>query len=347
MPIYQRDEEGNLVPFAKTPFGDLERTLEDWVEQSPRVLLEDEPLAVVGRQVPTAFGKVIDLLAVDESGACVVIELKKGTTPREVIAQTMEYAAWVDSLTLEDLDTIAQAYGAKRGIDAGGVWDLYRRTFEGSTESEDDAGEARVTFNARQRLVIVAEDFPGEMEQTLRYLRARLGVDVSAVRFAIHSLAGESLIETEVLVGREKAATAADKTGTTEPPWPPEQIREWVDSTFLQKMVDGFPAWLESLGVGITISRGRRSRFTVFASSSRLLHYYFARRWLHFALPAATDDEVRAFARLSEPGSVVRTWDGGVSGKVIGPEDLELLEGVLRARVTASWEPVTVSDPGR
>ena len=68
----------------------LEERLEDWLESDISML--DPDLVVVGRQVRTDFGGLIDLLCIDKVGDAVVIELKKGRTPREVTAQTLDYA---------------------------------------------------------------------------------------------------------------------------------------------------------------------------------------------------------------------------------------------------------------
>jgi RecB family endonuclease NucS len=43
---------------------------------------------VIGRQVPTSYGKRIDLLAIDAGGDLHAIELKRDRTPREVSIQT-------------------------------------------------------------------------------------------------------------------------------------------------------------------------------------------------------------------------------------------------------------------
>ena len=63
----------------------------------------DPSLMVLGRQVPTAYGKLIDLLAIDAQGDLTVIELKRNRTPREVVAQVLDYASWVQDLTYEEV----------------------------------------------------------------------------------------------------------------------------------------------------------------------------------------------------------------------------------------------------
>jgi hypothetical protein len=51
-----------------------EARLEELIEADPAIL--GEPLLIIGRQVPTSFGKVIDLLAIDTDGVLHVLELK-------------------------------------------------------------------------------------------------------------------------------------------------------------------------------------------------------------------------------------------------------------------------------
>nr|WP_281430418.1 hypothetical protein [Salinicola acroporae] len=53
---------------------------------------------LIGRQVRTAFDKLIDLLAIDANGTVIIIELKRDKTPREVVAQTIDYASWIAGL---------------------------------------------------------------------------------------------------------------------------------------------------------------------------------------------------------------------------------------------------------
>ncbi|QOJ19088.1 MAG: DUF91 domain-containing protein [Phycisphaeraceae bacterium] len=62
------------------------------------ITVVDPGWLLIGRQVPTAFGKFIDLLAIDAEGQLIVIELKKNRTPREVVAQLLDYGSWVRNL---------------------------------------------------------------------------------------------------------------------------------------------------------------------------------------------------------------------------------------------------------
>ena len=86
----------------------LESQLENYIESDPSML--GETLLIIGRQVPTAYGGFIDLLAVDESGTVHVIELKRDKTPRDVTAQAIDYGSWVSTLGRSDIITIFTAY---------------------------------------------------------------------------------------------------------------------------------------------------------------------------------------------------------------------------------------------
>jgi RecB family endonuclease NucS len=61
-----------------------EGRLEDILDNDISIL--DQRFLVIGRQVVTAFGKFIELLAMDADGKLEVIELKRDRTPRKVVA---------------------------------------------------------------------------------------------------------------------------------------------------------------------------------------------------------------------------------------------------------------------
>jgi RecB family endonuclease NucS len=51
---------------------------------------------IIGEQVQTKSG-YLDFLGIDKNGNTVIIELKRDKLPREVIAQTIDYASDVAS----------------------------------------------------------------------------------------------------------------------------------------------------------------------------------------------------------------------------------------------------------
>ncbi len=73
-------------------------------------------LMLVGRQVITDHGSRIDLLALDEDGTLYVIELKRSRTPREVVAQALDYGSWVRRLSAERLAHIFETRSSSPAI---------------------------------------------------------------------------------------------------------------------------------------------------------------------------------------------------------------------------------------
>ena len=63
------------------------------------------------------MGGFIDLLALDRWGDLVVLELKRGRTPRETIAQALEYAAYAVQLDYEQIESLACQAAAPNGAD--------------------------------------------------------------------------------------------------------------------------------------------------------------------------------------------------------------------------------------
>lgn len=150
---------------------DYEVRLEDFLEEDLSLL--DEDLLIIGRQVMTGQGKQIDLLAIDAEGVLVVIELKRDRTPREVVAQVLDYASWVQDLSYGDVTGIFQGYAAKTDPDL-----RFEQAFSdrfGSSPPE--------TLNESHRLIVVAAQLDPSTERILTYLSEGYGVPINAVFF--------------------------------------------------------------------------------------------------------------------------------------------------------------------
>ena len=98
--------------------GDMpsEEQLEALLERDPTIL--GERLLIIGRQIQTDRGKRLDLLGIDSEGALRVFELKRGRAPRDAVAQVLEYGAWVQRLSHEDVVEIFQSKSSGTAFEA-------------------------------------------------------------------------------------------------------------------------------------------------------------------------------------------------------------------------------------
>src|SRR5699024_7131206 len=106
MGIWRIDGEGpRRLTASRLP---SEATLENFLEQDPALL--GTKLLVIGRQVRTPYGKFLDLLAIDADGNLHVLELKRDRTPREVVAQVLDYGSWVSTLGRDEIIDLANTH---------------------------------------------------------------------------------------------------------------------------------------------------------------------------------------------------------------------------------------------
>ena len=207
MRVFSVEPDGGFTEYEQLPFetDHAEADLEQWLEANPGGILEDGPLLIIGRQVPTDLGKSIDLLGVDREGNVVVVELKRDRTPRDVVAQALEYAAFAAKLDAATLEGILGEYHPDEPL---GLAEYHREYF--------DQSEA-VAFNKDQRIVIIGQQVTPEIRQTALFLGSK-GIPVTCVEFTFFQAAGGGrLLSQEIVVGAEHArlqATARPKRVT-------------------------------------------------------------------------------------------------------------------------------------
>lgn len=146
---------------------DLELHLEKAIAQDLSIVAPG--LMLLGRQVVTPWRKFIDILAIDSDGNLIVLELKRDKTPREVVAQALDYGSWVQSLAYEDITRIF----AEKNPEAA---------FESAFEESLGVAPPDV-LNGSHRLVIVAADLDPATERILNYLSDGFGVPINVVFF--------------------------------------------------------------------------------------------------------------------------------------------------------------------
>src|ERR1700694_5781440 len=116
------------VPLVESSLAN-EQLLEEMMVAAPRLISNEWML--IGRQESTGFGGRIDLLAIAPDGGLVLIELKRQRTPREVVAQALDYASWVERLQPEDIARIYGRFAPNRSLAAD-----FRQRFGQDLEDE-------------------------------------------------------------------------------------------------------------------------------------------------------------------------------------------------------------------
>ena len=346
MPIYKQDASGNFVPFEETPFPDLEKVLENWIERNPHIILDGEDIAIFARQPRTTYNKSLDLLGVDKTGATVIIELKRGETPRDVVAQTLEYAAWVDTLTSEELDDLARNYQGPDQPSVNDLAELYSHKFpsDGENGDEDLGAAQRVTFNNRQRLVIVAERISDEVAQTLRYLRTQYGVDLHGVQFSVHKAGNDTIISTNTVVGQERAVQKTGQGWQKREAESDEALLERMQTDFMRQAVTSIEEWVGGLATeSLRIEHSSASDHRIKHLGVTWTYYYYATSWLYMILYFPTDDEFETLRTgLSKPAEL-RKQGKNYRFHIANESDLELMKQLVLKRLDAQKQDVAAS----
>lgn len=156
------DEPRRLQPGAMP----LESQLEEFLAKDPTLL--GDRLLIVGRQLRTPYNTYLDLLAIDAEGTLHVLELKRDKTPRDVVAQVLDYGSWVSTLERDDIVVTAEQH-------LGAPFEpAFERTFDGPVPDE---------FSNNIQLTVVASALDPSSERIVTYLRD-FGVPINAVFFS-------------------------------------------------------------------------------------------------------------------------------------------------------------------
>jgi|SRR5690625_255425 len=128
----------------------------------------DDKLLPIGRQIATDYGKYLDMLAINDDGDVVIIELKRNRTSREVVSQTLDYASWVQDLTFDRIK------------------EIYKENNNGETLEqayEDKLEEVLPEEINGHKMTIVCAELDSETERIINYLADNYDVPINAVFF--------------------------------------------------------------------------------------------------------------------------------------------------------------------
>jgi hypothetical protein len=214
-----------------------EQLLEDMIVASPEIL--SDQWMIIGRQEDTGNGGRIDLLAIAPDGTLILVELKRGRTPREVVAQAIDYATWLENL---DAQEVGKIYGRfTSGHDLGS--DFHKRFGQVLDET---------TINQSHQIVIVAASLDASSERIVGYLNKR-DIPINVLCFQVFDTdAGQLLSRAWLLdpVETQVAATTAGPSLSKEP-WNGEYYvsfgagpeRSWTDAVKFGFVSAGGGSW--------------------------------------------------------------------------------------------------------
>ena len=190
--IWRISDEPVRVETSRLP---LESKLESAIDKDPSILAGQ--YLIIGRQVPTAFGGFVDLLAIDEEGGLHVFELKRDRTPRDVVAQTLDYGSWAQTLSYEEVRLVFATYRPTETMEAA-----FEKRF--GLPLPDELGD-QVTLS------IVAGSMDVSTERIVTYLSERFSVPINVLFFDyFKDGADEYLVRTWLL--EEPEAQGGSKT---------------------------------------------------------------------------------------------------------------------------------------
>jgi len=191
-------QQDSLVEINKTKL-EAEQRLEDWLANNISLLgLE---LLVIGRQVSTINRGRIDLLALDRHGDLFIVELKRDRTPRDIIAQVLDYASWIKDLDYDTVNEIALEYLNKELSEA------FREYFNELLPE---------TINSSHSMVIVASEFDESSERIVQYLADEYKVNINVVFFSFFRQEGLEFVGRAWLKDPEQVE---ESKGRKRAPW--------------------------------------------------------------------------------------------------------------------------------
>lgn len=178
--------EGKLVAVSDGALSTvhIESQLETWICDSPGLLGED--LLVIDRQRTIPGVGRLDLLCLDSTGRLVVVEVKRDSSTREAIAQSLDYASWFEGTAEQQiLDWAEEKLG---------------KPLSQAFMEHFNANLTTLVFQ-KPRIILVAPGLDAGAERIIRYLSTHYAVEINAVFFKYSKLpSGHEILARTVLV---------------------------------------------------------------------------------------------------------------------------------------------------
>lgn len=162
-----------------------EERIQAWADTCPALVNGGQPMLSLGTEIITRHGHAIDNLFLDGNGTLLAVEMKRGRSPRDVVAQVLDYAAHVSRLEWPDVDALC---GKRHGM---ALDDAFRRTFARTLDRDTKPGH---------RLAILAESYDPRAFDAALYL-INGGLPLVLLQFTYIPMAGHAVLDVRSVLG--------------------------------------------------------------------------------------------------------------------------------------------------
>ncbi|MFZ1291428.1 MAG: hypothetical protein WAR79_15140 [Melioribacteraceae bacterium] len=229
---------------------ELEQMLHEWIQEDISII--DEDLIFIGSKVVTDHNKEIDILAIDSYGDLVIIELKRDKTPRDVVAQALDYAAFCATLDENDINQILQKNKRSETID---------ELFDQNNFSYED-----VEINSNQKILIVGTSIDASTERIVRYLSSK-AININVTTFSYYKYNSSAYLTRNVLLKDEEIVKDT-------------KTKQKRDKSFFKKLFDeeklkiGMKLYFKPAVDALNTKEDKKVQATIVKIGTNCLKYY-------------------------------------------------------------------------
>ena len=197
-----------------------EERIQSWADKCPALLNDGQLMLSLGTEIVTRHNHYIDNLFLDGNGTLVAAEMKRGRTPRDVVAQSLDYAAYVSTLDWPDIERYCLRRHGKALDEAFQA--LFGRPLDRSVRPN-------------HRLLIVAESYDPRVNDAALYL-INGGMRLALLQFTLYDLVDRCVLDLSTVLGEIPAQALGPQHADAPPGAPDLGYDSWLIGSLAQEL---------------------------------------------------------------------------------------------------------------
>lgn len=183
----------------------VEGDLEQFICEHPEVLFDDETCILIGRHAVDSAKNINDLMAIDDNGNLILIELKRDKKDISNRSEALEFQAIRYCASLAKIESPEELVNASYAR----YLEKYDKNYKGELTPHERArkqlnqflitNKCEDHFNKKQRIILVASDYDETTLSACAWL-IKNGVDIKLVKISPQELNGHKQIEVSTVM---------------------------------------------------------------------------------------------------------------------------------------------------